>query len=83
MTRRSWSTREQHDWLIARTAAFIQAREKGTLPVWHAELFQSWFDQFPEPPPTEEQIREAKGDTEAAKTTAIEKRKTVSYNFPS
>ncbi|KAI0086709.1 hypothetical protein BDY19DRAFT_995719 [Irpex rosettiformis] len=40
-----------------------------------------WFEQFPEPEPTAEQVQAANGDVEEAKKKAIQKRKTQIVNW--
>ncbi|KAI0086711.1 hypothetical protein BDY19DRAFT_894548 [Irpex rosettiformis] len=76
MTRRSWTTEEQRAWLLLQTKAFIEARDSGAIAEWRGRTYQKWFEQFPEPEPTAEQVQAANGDVEGAKEKAIQKRKT-------
>lgn len=79
MTRRSWANEAQRAWLVAQTKFFIEARDSGTISDWRARAFQEWFDKFPEPEPTEQQIQAAKGSVKDAKDRNTTARKTVSH----
>ena len=78
MTRRTWATNEQRAWLLLKAKDFVAARTEGTLPEWRPKMYQEWFDQFPEPAPTTEQLGKAEGDVAKAKKVLADKRKTVS-----
>lgn len=81
MTRRQWATDEQLAWLRARNDDYLKARQNSALTQWWPQTYQGWFDQWPMPEPSAEEIASAKGDKEAAIATMKDKKKDVSMNI--
>jgi hypothetical protein len=67
MTRHSWTTDNQREWLEAKKSAFIDTKQKGNaaLKEFYQEVFREFREQWPVPPITADEISAA-GSTELA-----------------
>ncbi|KAF9470708.1 hypothetical protein BDN70DRAFT_764711, partial [Pholiota conissans] len=72
-----WTTDEEFAWLKERIPAYLEAQEKNTTQAFFSNVHKEWDDHFQLPGPTEDEIKKAKGNVEAAeriKQKAAEKR---------
>ncbi|KAI0684249.1 hypothetical protein BC835DRAFT_1422384 [Cytidiella melzeri] len=58
---------------------FVEARERGTTREWIVQVYQAWFNQFPEPPLTPAEVAAAGGHAEKAALQLAESQKTQLY----
>ena len=67
MTRQTWTTTEQKDWLESRKAAFIEAKQKGNAALRELFfiIFREFREKWPVPPVTEDETTKA-GSSELA-----------------
>lgn len=58
MTRHSWTTDSQREWLEQKKSAFIEAKQKGnaTLKDFYQDVFREFRMQWPVPPITADEI---------------------------
>ena len=73
-----WTTKEQHDWLLARLPAFREALAKKDSGKWIKPVYEDWFREFPLDPPTASELQEADNDTDKAMEQKMQKQKGVS-----
>lgn len=69
MPKKSWASKEQHDWLYSQLPHFRIAQEAKTTPSFFTKNFQEFHAQWPVPPPTAEDIAANEGNMEQAQTT--------------
>ncbi|KAI0757899.1 hypothetical protein BC629DRAFT_1266079, partial [Irpex lacteus] len=74
-----WTTADQLAWLKERVSNFLAAREKGTLEELWPQLYQGWFDAFPEPEPSAEDLQNAGGSKDIAITNRRKARESQVY----
>ena len=69
MTRQTWTTSEQKEWLESQKAAFIEAKQKGNaaLKEHFFGIFKEFREKWPVPSVTEEETAEAGSYELAAK----------------
>ena len=72
-----WTTDDEKDWLEARVHSFRAALSANTSTSWLTGTWTEYFDVFPQPDPTEQEIQKA-GDVEKAKDKLETGRKKVS-----
>jgi len=67
MTRQSWTTDNQREWLEAKKSAFIDKKQNGNaaLKEFYHDVFREFREQWPVPPITEDEISAA-GSAELA-----------------
>ena len=66
MTRQKWTTNEQHEWLEARKAAFVEANQKkNAAKEFFPLVIKEFREKWPVPTATPEEINEA-GSVEIA-----------------
>ena len=68
MPKKSWASEEQQTWLFAQLADFHQAQEAKTTPIYFAELYQKFLEEWPLPSPNADKISKEDGNEEKAKT---------------
>lgn len=68
MPKKSWASKEQQTWLLAQLADFRQAQEAKTTPSFFTELYQKYLEQWPLASPNADELLEADGNEEKAKT---------------
>ena len=69
MGKRRWTTTDQRKWLEALIPAFIKAQDdKTTSSIFFPETHKAWQDRWPTESPTEQEIKDAKGDEVKALT---------------
>ena len=81
MPKKSWASKEQQTWLLAQLADFRQAQEAKTTPSFFSELYQTFHEQWPLASPNADEISEADGIEEKAKTLKQKAREHVSDFF--
>jgi hypothetical protein len=76
MGKRRWTTTDQRRWLEERIPAFVKAQDdKTTSSIFFPETHKAWQEEWPVESPTEQEIKDTKGDEAKAlaiKTKAIE-----------
>lgn len=73
MTRKSWATEPQKEWLEGKIAAFREAQQNKTAAkIFFPETVKAWKEQWPAEPPTEEEITDA-GSLEKARAVKNKK----------
>jgi len=68
MPKKSWASEEQQTWLIAQLADFRQAQEGKTTPSFFTDLYEKFHTKWPVAAPNANDISEADGNEEKAKT---------------
>ena len=68
MPKKSWASEDQQTWLLARLADFRQAQEAKTTPIFFAELYKNFHEEWPLPSPNAGEISKEDGNEEVAKT---------------
>lgn len=81
MPKKSWASNEQQTWLLAQLADFRQAQETKTTPSFFSELYQKFQEQWPLASPNSNEISEADGSEEKAKTLKQKASEHVSDSF--
>ena len=81
MPKKSWASKEQQTWLLARLADFRQAQETKTTPSFFSDLYQKFHEQWPLASPNSNEISEADGNDEKAKTLKQKASEHVSDSF--
>jgi len=77
MTRKAWTTDLQKEWLEARLGAFREAQaQKTVMKQFFPEILKAWKEEWPIPPPTDEEVAEV-GSLEKAKAVKIKSQETV------
>lgn len=73
MTRPTWTTPEQKEWLDPRKAAFIEAKQKGNaaLKEWYLAIFKEFREKWPVPAVTESETTAAGSVELATRLNAI------------
>jgi hypothetical protein len=51
-----WTTNEQKLWLVAQRPALTAARTSNKFTQFWADTFEGWFNQWPNDPPTAEEL---------------------------
>jgi len=81
MPKKSWTSKEQLDWLSAQLPAFRIAQEAKTTPSFFTEIYQEFHAQWPLSPLTAKEIAADDGNTELAQTTKEKASESVSNGF--
>ena len=81
MPKKSWASKEQQTWLLAQLADFRQAQETKTTPSFFSDLYQKFHEQWPLASPNSNEISEADGNDEKAKTLKQKASEHVSDSF--
>lgn len=81
MPKKSWASKEQQTWLLARLTDFRQAQEAKTTPSFFTELYEKFLAQWPPALPNADEILEADGNEEKAKTLKQKASEHVSDSF--
>jgi hypothetical protein len=68
MPKKSWASDEQQTWLFAQLADFRQAQEGKTTPNFFIDLYEKFHTKWPLAAPNANEINEADGNEEKAKT---------------
>ena len=68
MTRQTWTTAEERDWLKSWIPRFLEAQEKKTTSTFWPALYEAWGSTFKAPEPTADDIKAA-GSVERAEKT--------------
>ena len=64
---KKWVTPEQESWLKERLPTFIATQKaKTSVTVFYPELHKEWRQRWPDPSPTQEELRAAGGNSEKA-----------------
>ncbi|KAF8345715.1 hypothetical protein F5887DRAFT_1074141 [Amanita rubescens] len=77
MTRKTWTTKEEHQWLKNLIPAFLEAQGKRTTYAFWPRIYEDFGNTFPRPSPTADEVKAAGGNEEAAtreKKQMIQKR---------
>jgi hypothetical protein len=80
MGKKSWASKEQQDWLFEQLGEFRKAQDAKTIPSFFERIYQEFFDKWPLPPPTLQEIAEAETE-EQARTTKQKAGESVSHWF--
>jgi hypothetical protein len=78
MPKKAWATKDQISWLMSQLPEFRAAQETKAVPDFFIDLYAEFFKQWPLPAPTMEEIAEAKGEEEQAKTAKRKANESVS-----
>ena len=68
MPKKSWTSDEQHTWLVDQLADFRQAQEGKTTPFFFTDLYEKFHIKWPLAAPNADEIKEADGNEEKAIT---------------
>ena len=82
MPKKSWTSEEQKTWLFSKLADFRQAQDAKTTPNFFIELYQNFHEEWPLSPPDADELSNADGNEEKAKTVKQKASEQVSF-FPS
>ncbi|KIL55516.1 hypothetical protein M378DRAFT_182211 [Amanita muscaria Koide BX008] len=66
MTRQTWTSDEEHDWLISLVPMFREAQQSKKTSTFWPKVYEEWGHTFKFPLPTADEISAANGDAEAA-----------------
>src|SRR6266576_4645558 len=67
MTRHTWASNEQRDFLDARVAEFKESQKEKDTSTFFKNLFPIWRQEFPDREPTAEEVKSVKGHEDAVK----------------
>jgi hypothetical protein len=81
MPKKTWANKSQMDWLASQLPEFRSAQESKTVPDFFSRLYAEYYKQWPLPAPTSQEIAEAEGDKEKAKTAKQKANESVSNYF--
>jgi predicted metal-dependent hydrolase len=81
MPKPSWASEEQQTWLLSKLADFRQAQEAKTTPTFFIELYQKFHESWPVALPDDEEISQADGNEEKAKTDKQKASEQVSGSY--
>jgi hypothetical protein len=81
MPKKSWTSKEQLDWLYSQLADFRIAQEAKTTPGFFAKVYKEFHAQWPLSSATAEEIAASNGNTELAETTKEKASESVSDRF--
>jgi hypothetical protein len=81
MPKKSWASEEQQTWLLSQLADFRQAQEAKTTPSFFIELYQKFHEEWPLASPNPDEISDADGNEEMAKTVKQKASENVSGSF--
>ena len=81
MLKKSWASDEQQTWLCAQLADFRQAQEAKTTPNFFIKLYEKFHIQWPLAALNANEIQEADGNEEKAKTLKQKSSENVSGSF--
>lgn len=76
MTRQTWTTEAEREWLAELIPSFLEAQENKTTTTFWPEVYKSYADKFPITPPMADEIKAANGNEELAtrqKTKVVQK----------
>jgi hypothetical protein len=82
MAPKGWTTPEQHTWLLARMAPYLDAQKAKVLSSFFRGLFSEWHTQWPEPEPIRPANYILTATDKAEKRALIIARRSVSVVFP-
>ena len=77
MGRKRWTTSEQTAWLTSRIPRFLKAKGPASTHFQNT-VFIEWKNEWPLPPPTDDEIAKAKGSKKKAKAVNELRMKSVS-----
>lgn len=67
MTRRKWTTPEQEAWFLSHNNEFRVAEANNARKAFYKKNMDEWLERWPNPEPTEQQIKTAKTVEQARK----------------
>jgi hypothetical protein len=69
MTRATWTTTEQREWLEEYLPGWANAQDNGTTKAYRVKVFEGWYKAFPLGTPTDEELAKAGGNASKALRT--------------
>jgi hypothetical protein len=81
MPKKSWTSKQQLDWLFAQLPDFRIAQEARTTPSFFTKIYQEFHAQWPLSPLTANELAADDGNTELAQTTKEKASESVSNGF--
>jgi hypothetical protein len=81
MPKKTWASDEQQTWLFSQLADFRLAQEAKTTPNFFTELYEKFHKNWPLADLSANEISEADGNEEKAKTVKQKASETVSGSF--
>jgi hypothetical protein len=69
MGKKPWTTKKQYTWLNELMPKFIRAQEDKTTGKFQEDTFRGWYERFPDPALTQNEIEAANGSVERALAT--------------
>ena len=80
MGKKRWTTAEQFTWLEALIPGFVQAQENKAVSSFLKDVYDKWEKKWTIPPPTEEEVKSAKGNNQKALAIKLKGTENVRYH---